>query len=220
MEDVNQPSAGPTGASTPTATTAGNQTPAPATGEPKTPVAPTTPVVDKAKEELIPRSALIAERRKWQQRMRGNQSGRESVHQPSADPNDQAAYVRHLEVQTAEYQLKDGVRKLFKEEYPDLDPRIKKAILNNPLGFLKTGTSKVEDGLLDIQDYVEELLLDSTPATPTTPVTPIQVAGGNTPTDTQPGKTPKDIQEIMNKPITEWTKKDQEAMADFRKSHT
>lgn len=225
MVDVNQPivetQPGATTPSTAPAAPVANNQPTPAAVKTETTATEPGKPAEKGNGDTVSREVLIAERRKWQERMRKMQSGRaQTTPQPSSDPNENAAYVRSLEVKTAEYELKDGVRKLIKEDYPELDPRIKKAILLNPLGYLKSGTKTVQDGLIDIQDYLDEIAYDSESITPKTTPTPIQVAGGNTPTDTQPGATPKDIQEIMNKPITEWTKKEQQTMDEYRMSHT
>lgn len=54
---------------------------------------------------------------------------------------------------------KDQVRDLLeKDEYKDLPLALKKAIRNNPLGFVNADSKTVEDALFDIQDYLDDQL--------------------------------------------------------------
>lgn len=220
----------------PTAQTQGEPTPAPVAGsEPlqapestaKAPAAePQTPAqsVQEPQEPTVPRSALLAERRKWQKRLRERegQSGqdRQVPQYNPDDPNAQSQYVQSLESQVAESQLKDKARDLLKD-YPELPKHIKQAILRNPLGFCKSGTKTVNAGVLDIQDYVEEIVegLEDVSGSQPTPKT-VQVAGSNTPATSQPGATPADVQKILNKPVFEWTDAEVKLVSDYKASHT
>jgi hypothetical protein len=170
-------------------------------------------------ERTVPLSALTAERQKWQKRVREMQSEVSKQKPPAydpSDPNSKEQYVRHLESQVAENQLKDKTRDLLKD-YPDLPKSLRKAILRNPLGFCKPGTRDIENGVLDIQEYVEDQLseIEVTPQLKT-----VQVAGGNTPATSQSSQSPADIQKILNKSIDEWTPEEIKLVEAYKTSHT
>ena len=221
----------------PEAVNIGEPNPAPPAGDEPSQVPQTQPAVlpeaepakadskEEGKEdnETVPRSALVQERRKWQKRMRDMQ--RRSAQQPPSyqpDSNDdegKQAYVRNLESQVAESQLKDKTRDLLKD-YPELPKNVKRAILRNPLGFCKPGTLDVTTGVLDIQDYVEELLEEVADEEPKTTPKSVQVAGANTPVTSKPGATPAEVQKVFNKSIDNWTEADIKLVESYKASHT
>lgn len=221
MVDVKEPTAQSIGEPTP-ALTAESELTSPEAPAPSQPAASQelATVTPEPKEQTVPREALIAERRKWQRRLREAQSGqsREIPQYNPQDPNSQQQYVATLESQVAESQLKDKTRELLKD-YPELPKHIRQAILRNPLGFCKSGTRDVNHGVLDIQDYVEEILETENVSGQSTPKT-VQVAGSNTPATSQPGATPADIQKILNKPVFEWSKAEIKLVSDYKASHT
>jgi hypothetical protein len=80
-------------------------------------------------------------------------------------------------------EVKDKVRDLLDgDEYKDLPPAIKRAVIRNPLGFAKAGAQTVVDAVADIQDYLDDEL-DSAASTPAH-------GGGQAPTGTPPAGTP------------------------------
>lgn len=192
----------------------------------------TTPTPDKPgteEERTVPLSVLIEERRKNRERIRALQQGR-STRGQSTDTSSQTAgstidqnYVAQLQTRVAISELQDFARQKVKD-YPDLPKYLKRAIINNPRGFIKTTTSNVEAGKLDIEDYLEDEQAryedEQLKANPPQPKKTVQVAGNNKPDAIQPGKTPADIQKILETPVDEWTAADKKTLAEYRASHT
>jgi len=67
--------------------------------------------------------------------------------------------IEELSSATIKLEVKDKVRDLLDgDEYKDLPPAIKRAVIRNPLGFANAGTQTVADAVADIQDYLDDEL--------------------------------------------------------------
>jgi hypothetical protein len=67
--------------------------------------------------------------------------------------------ISQLSSENFTLKTKDQVRDILeRDEYKDLPLALKKAVRNNPLGFINPGTKTVEDALFDIQDYLDDQL--------------------------------------------------------------
>lgn len=136
------------------------------------------------------------------------------------DPNDweqitQHPFVQELMVKDAERELGDYAREIL-DEYQNVHPQVKKAILKNVRGFAKTSTTDVETAKLDLLEYIESIVEGE--QTPATPVKSFQVAQTNV-AATEPSKArPAQISEIMQKPVDEMTDDEVKLVSDYKKS--
>ena len=220
MDDVKQPIASEASASPATP----QSSEVISSPEPTAPAAapeatPPTPSVEEttvsAQEHENLKTALKQERDKFRKLRRGR-TNKSSV-QPTP-PSTQEAYIKQLETKVAMGELKSGAKKILKDY--DVPESLKRAILRNPRGYIKPNTQDVENGLLDIEDYIESEmeLLSESQTSQTPPKKDVHVAGTNTP-DTNIGATPAEIQAIMDKPVREWSPEDRKALKDYRESH-
>ena len=127
----------------------------------------------------------------------------------------QHPYVQELEMDKAENQLRRGAKDIL-ENYPDLPKPVKKAILANPRGYVNRDTQDVENGLLDIEEYVQGVVEDiETEGKPSdSKPKQVPVAGTNQPSATTPSGTPAEIQKILDKPVNEWTEEEQKLIGE------
>lgn len=236
-DDVKQPPESG-GESTPPTTPQGSeptQSPPENKSEPqaKTESQPSAPQEGKEEERTVPLNVLIEERKRYRDRIRKMQRGqlsqRQSADAPSrTTPQGQQGqqidprYVQELQTRVAVSELQEFARQKVRD-YPDLPKHLKRAIINNPRGFIKPNTGDVETGKLDIEDFLEDeqtrLEDEQLKSQPTTPKKEVKVAGGNKPDNIQPGATPADIQKILNTPLDEWTKEDQALLKEYKESH-
>lgn len=68
----------------------------------------------------------------------------------------QSPLSQEMLMKAAEAELKEGVEELFKD-YSSIPDPIKKAIAENPRGWVKPGTVYVEDAINDIEDFLSSL---------------------------------------------------------------
>lgn len=136
------------------------------------------------------------------------------------DPNDweqvmQHPFVQELMVKDAERELSDYAREVM-DEYPNIHPQVKKAILRNVRGFAKTSTTDVETAKMDLMEYIESIIEGET--NPQTPVKPFPVAQTNV-SATEPSKArPAQIAAIMAKPVDEMSDDEVRLISDYKKS--
>lgn len=114
-------------------------------------------------------------------------------------------FVTGIMGKLAEYELKEGAKDIL-EHYPQLPKNLTKQILRNPRGFLNSDTQDVPTGLLDIEEYVQQVaqaIQDQTTETNPQP-TNVRVVENNS---TNAGNSAKEmeIQEIMKIPSEDWT---------------
>jgi len=82
-------------------------------------------------------------------------------------------------------EVKDKVRDLLDgDEYKDLTPAVKRAVVRNPLGFAKAGAQSVEEAIADIQDYLDDELDSLASGIPA--IVGGQPGGNQNPTGNQP----------------------------------
>jgi hypothetical protein len=87
--------------------------------------------------------------------------------------------IEELSSTRIKLEVKDRVRDMLDgDEYKDLPPAIKRAVVRNPLGFAQAGAQTVEEAVGDIQDYLDDEL-DSAASRPAS-------GGGQQPAGAQP----------------------------------
>lgn len=120
-------------------------------------------------------------------------------------------YVQNLMLQQAKRELTDYAREVL-DEFPQIPDAVKKAILKNPRGYVQESTTDIENAKLDLREYVESLS-EAGNVAPTAKTFP--VAATNT-TGTQTAVRPAEVQKILNKPMDEWTKEEEQIVAEFQ----
>lgn len=138
------------------------------------------------------------------------------------DPNDLEnvfahPFVQELLIKQAKQELTDYARQTL-DEYPNLHPAVKKAILSNARGFVNETTSDVETAKLDLLEYIEGIAEEAseTQQTPSPKTFPIATTNVST-TDT-PGVKPAEIAKIIAKPVDTWTDEEADAVDSYKKS--
>lgn len=123
-------------------------------------------------------------------------------------------FVQDLLLKQAEGELKDGVKEIL-TQYPQIPKSVANAIIRNPRGYVKTGTTDVQNALLDIADYLEEIAPEfesnSAPRPKTVPI------AGNNAVDKETNKD-VDMQKILDTPPEEWTPEQEKAVSDYIKN--
>lgn len=228
MGDVKDPNtASPTGETTPEVQpqepeqTSQEPTVAPAeTQPPAKPEGETETKPIEEPEETVPKAHYENVQRALRQARRRLAEARKARQPVRAEPDDldevrQHPYVQELEMDKAENQLRRGAEDILKN-YPDLPKAIRKAILANPRGYVNRDTQDVENGLLDIEEYVQRVVEDIETGGKPSKSKPKQVpvAGTNQPTATTPSATPAEVQAILDKPVNEWTEAEQELIKE------
>lgn len=175
---------------------------------PKTPE--TQAATQEAAERMVPLSVVKEERKKRQelQRKIAEIEGSQKLNQ--YDPNDLESVLAHpmvqeLMVKQAKQELTDYARETL-ENYPTLNPAVKKAILANVRGFVKETTQDVESAKLDLQEYIDSIV-EEADAQPPTPKS-FPVATTNVSKTDISGIKPARIQEILETPVDEWTEEE------------
>ena len=179
-------------------------------------------VAQEAVERQVPISVLQKERKQRQefQRKLAEIEGSQKLSQyDQADMETVMAhpYVQELLIKQAKQELTDYARQTL-EEFPTLNPAVKKAILKNARGFVNETTTDVETAKLDLREYIEGILEGEAETQPTTPKT-FPVAATNVAKTDVPGVRPAEIQKILEKPVDEWTEKETDAIDEYSKSH-
>lgn len=92
----------------------------------------------------------------------------------------QNPFSQQILQQEADRELGEGLKTIF-EQYPNLNPQLKKAIEKNPRAYINDGTQTVADALLDIEEYLIEVTgeEEQTPSKPGEPAKNFPVAGNN-----------------------------------------
>lgn len=195
----------------------------PTQAEEQTPETPeVSPEIDAVQERTVPLTALQEERKKRQELQR-QLAERERAQQMSQyDPEDIEQVLQHPLVQ--ELILKDAKRELTDyareatDQYPSLHPQVKKAILRNARGFVNETTTDLESAKIDLLEYIEELAADSGAEQVQAPQKQtFQVAATNVPTSQATGAKPADVQNILNKPMDEWTDEEAQVVDAYSK---
>lgn len=179
-------------------------------------------VAQEAQERMVPISAVQKERKQRQelQRKLAELEGSQKLNQYSQDDMEtvlQHPYVQELLVKQARQELTDFAR-VTMDEFPGLNPALKKAILKNARGFVNEATTDVETAKLDLRAYIEEVVEENEADTPPPPKT-FPVAATNVSKANVSGARPADIQRILEKPIDEWTDDETAVVETYSQSH-
>jgi hypothetical protein len=170
------------------------------------------PERDWQKENENLKKALQQERDRYRQRMQQQPAGQGEVDETLYNnPEFQKAYLEN-----ATYKLKEGVKSVL-DQYPNLPKAVANAITRNPRGFVNDGTTSIEQGLWDIEDYINEVLAAEQAGQPVPQPKPVQVAatnaGGGSEVDED-----AELQAIADIPPEEWTKEQEAQVNKFMKA--
>jgi hypothetical protein len=196
--------------------TTGEETPQVDPQQPEqTTVNPEVPVV--TPERTVPYGRFSEVNKSWKEAQRELAEYKREKQLSQFDPNDMNAVLSHPVVQealikAAKYELTDYTRNVL-EQYPTLNPQVKKAILANVRGFVKEGTTDVESAKLDIQEYIESILEGEAPAAKKN----FPVVATNTPSVVQPVK-PAEVEKILAKSVDSWTDQEMKIVEDYTKT--
>lgn len=166
-------------------------------------------------ERMVPYQALRDARDQLRNAKRelAGMRGRQAT--AGLDPDDLEAiknhpYVQQLEQQSAVAQLRQGAEEIL-SRYPQLPQHLARAILRNPRALIGPETASVPEALVDIDEYVQEIVDELGADTAATPKQ-VQVAGTNSPAGIQQGTSPAELDAILKKPVSEWTDEDEKLL--------
>lgn len=84
--------------------------------------------------------------------------------------------ITELSTKNVQLELKDKIRDILsKEEYNGLPGALKKAIINNPLGFIKPDSSRISEMVEDIVSYMDEELDNPNSGQQQKPAEPLKI---------------------------------------------
>lgn len=139
------------------------------------------------------------------------------------DPDQAAAWFadprsQELLIKVAKQELTDYTRETLSDtRYSSIPEAVKKAILKNVRGFVNETTTDPETAKVDILDYIESLLEETSAATP--PVKQgFPIAATNTSAVDEAGTTPAEVQAIMDKSMTEITDDELAVLENYNKT--
>lgn len=153
-------------------------------------------------------------RKNLQRRGASSNAGTQGLAGESMDEIFSNPAVQDLLVKNAEYQMKEGLDEIL-SQYPQLPKAVVNAIKRNPRGYVRPETNDVQNALLDIQDYVEEIYPEFQNAATPTPKT-VPVIGNNG----SPGSSRNidaEVANILAIPIEEWTPEQSKLVSEFNK---
>lgn len=169
-------------------------------------------------ERMVPISTVQKERRERQelQRKLAEFENKSKLSQYSED--DMGAtmshpFVQELLIKQAKSELTDHAKGLL-DEHPEVPEAVKKAILANVRGFVKETTTDVDSAKIDIQEYIDSLVESVAPAQQ-----PKKFPVASTkPQETASTARPMDIQQILEKPVDEWTDDEGKLVDQYKKT--
>lgn len=135
-------------------------------------------------------------------------------------PEDAEAVMAHpmfqeLALKVAKQELTDYAREVM-DQYPSLNPVVKKAVLKNVRGFVNETTSDIEEAKLDIVDYIESIAEEAAESTPQKPAQKTFPVAQTNVSQAAPSARPADIARILQKPVDEWTEEDAQIVDDYQ----
>lgn len=135
------------------------------------------------------------------------------------DPNDTEALMAHPFVQELLIKQAKGELTTYAREKLDANPQIpesvKKAILANVRGFVKETTTDVDSAKIDIDEYIESIIDDSTPTQPQPKVIPVASTQQK---ESASGATPMDVQAVLDTPVDEWTDEQAKIVDQYKRT--
>lgn len=206
--DVNQP-----GGAQPTAPSQDGGTQQPATPASTTPEGePAGAAKDWEAEAKNLQKALKQERERYRQRSQ-QQPGSQTQVDETLFGNPEYQKVM---LENATYKLKEEVKEVI-ERYPNLPKSVVNAITRNPRGFVQDGTTTIEQGLWDIEDYINELLAAEDAGQPLPQPKPVQIAQNNAGGANQVDQD-AELQAIADIPPEDWTAEQEAKVNAYMKS--
>lgn len=186
-----------------------------------------TPVVSpdvetQSQERTVPLNVLREERKKRQelQRQLAQRESESRLKQyDGEDINDilQHPMVQELILKDAKRELTDFARDTL-DQYPNINPQLKKAILKNARGFVNENTSDLELAKVDLTEYIEEIAQEIEEQEQTeTPSKGFKVASTNVPSSQNTDVKPEQIQKILDKPVDTWSEDETSAVEAYSK---
>lgn len=124
-------------------------------------------------------------------------------------------FTQDLLLKTAEFEIKEGVKDIL-DQYPNLPKYVQKAIIKNPRGFVQPTTTDVQNALLDIQDYIEDIYPEFAQTQTTSPSPKNVPIMGNNRVLNESSRD-MDIQQILKIPPEEWTPEQAQIVDRFNK---
>jgi len=122
-------------------------------------------------------------------------------------------FVQELLIKQAKYELTEFAKEQL-DSHPEVPEAVKKAILANVRGFVKETTTDVESAKIDIQEYIDSLV-DTTQAKQQPKSFPVASTKAQ---ETASGARPLDIQNILDKPVDEWTDEEGKIVDQYKKT--
>lgn len=172
-----------------------------------------------AQERMVPISVVQKERKERQELQRRLAEYEQKSKLSQYDENDVSAimshpFVQELLIKQAKSELTEFAKGTL-DEHPEIPEPVKKAILTNVRGFVKETTTDVESAKIDIQEYIDSLV-EQFPAQPVQPKT-FPVAS-TTAKETVSGAKPMDVQQVLDKPVDEWSDDEAKLVDQYKKS--
>jgi hypothetical protein len=122
-------------------------------------------------------------------------------------------YTQELAIKVAKYELTDFARGAL-DAHPEIPEQVKKAMLQNIRGFVKESTTDVESAKVDIQDYIDSLV-EQMPTQQQPKVIPVATTKAQ---ETSSNTRPLDIQNILDKPVDEWSDDEAKTVEQYKKT--
>lgn len=175
--------------------------------------------VEEIQERTVPISVVQKERKQRQEAQRRLAELERQSQLGQYDPSDLEGVLSHPVVQElmlkqAKQELTDFAREVT-EQYPNMHPQVKKAILSNARGFVNESTTDIEQAKIDLVDYIESIVEEAADTQTTPDRKTIQVAKTNVST-VAPSATPAEVLRILNKPVDEWTEKESDQIDAYK----
>lgn len=187
----------------------------------QTTVEPEAPASQEAQERMVPISVVQKERKQRQDLQRKLAEYESQSQLDQYDPTDTEAilahpFVQELLIKQGKQELTDYAREVL-EEYGDLHPQVKKAILRNARGFVNETTTDVESAKIDLLEYIESIAEEAAAQPQAQPKT-FPIASTNATAD-HSGVRPAEIAKIIAKPVDSWTDAEEEAVKAYSKNN-
>lgn len=159
--------------------------------------------------------ALKQERERLREIRRSGMNGNRQSISNSEVPEDVMNHpvFQEMLVKQAESELKQGVTEML-TRYPNLPKNVAQALIRNPRGFVQPTTADVQNALVDIEEYIEDIYGEFTPQTPSPTPPSIKVMGGN---QLNQSGSDVEIQALLKKPPESLTDAEMKILTDYAK---
>ena len=169
-------------------------------------------------ERMVPISTVQKERKERQELQRKLSEFEQKSKLSQYTEEDMGAVMNHpfvqeLLIKQAKYELTDFAKGQL-DSHPEVPEAVKKAILANVRGFVKETTTDVGSAKIDIQEYIDSLV-DVAQAQQQPKTFPVASTKAQ---ETASGAKPLDIQNILDKPVDEWTDEEAKMVKQYQKT--